>query len=130
MKKNNNNLFQEWLERAKDDELSASILLKEDGAPNTICFLSQQMAEKYLKSFLVFRDRKFPKVHQLDILLGLCIKIDHSFLNLKADVIFLSDFYVATRYPGDYPQFSFKDAKEALERASKIKDFILDKIYA
>ncbi len=48
----------EWIKRANEDELSANVILKEEGgAPNTVCFLSQQMAEKYLKAFLIFHKK-------------------------------------------------------------------------
>lgn len=32
------------------------------------------------------------------------------------------------RHPGDYPEFSMKDAKEAYEAALRVKDFVLEKI--
>lgn len=119
---------EEWLKKASEDEQTAKLLLKEGGLPNPICFLSQQAVEKYLKAFLVTKQRKFPKIHTLDKLLKLCIAQDSSFNELEDDVIFLSDFYVATRYPGDYPTFSMKDAKEAYEAALRVKDLVLGKI--
>lgn len=119
---------EEWIKRASDDELSLEAILKEGGAPNTACFLSQQMGEKYLKAFLVHKKKWYPKVHALDALWELCNKIDSSFEDLKKDVVFLNDFYVTTRYPGDYPTFSMKDAKEAYEAAIRVKDFVLEKI--
>lgn len=125
----NKKFFKEWLKKAQDDELSASVLIKEGGSPNTICFLSQQMAEKYLKAFLVFYDKDFPKIHQLDTLLELCAKTDSSLLALKEEVVFLSDFYIVARYPGDYSSFSLENAKQAFKMASKIRDFILGKVF-
>ena len=122
-------LVEEWLKRAYDDELNArSILTHKDGAPNGPCFLSQQMVEKYLKAYLVFRKKRFPRIHALDNLLELCMEIDSSFIKLKADAIFVNKFLVATPYPGDYPEFSWKDAKEAYEAALRVKDFVLAKI--
>lgn len=60
-------LVEEWLKRAYDDQLNArSILTHKDGAPNGPCFLSQQMVEKYLKAYLVFRKKRFPRIHALD----------------------------------------------------------------
>jgi len=119
---------EEWVKRANDDELSLEAILKEGGAPNTACFLSQQMGEKYLKAFLVHKKKWYPKVHALDALWELCNKIDSSFEELKNDAVFLNDFYVTTRYPGDYPSFSMKDALEAYEAALRVKDFVLKKI--
>ena len=121
----------EWLKRAEDDELNArSILTHRDGTPNGVCFLSHQMAEKYLKSFLVYKKKWFPKIHLLDKLLELCSKIDNSFLKLKNDAIFLNAFYTPTRYPADYQEFSWKEAEQALKTATRIKDFVLTKIWS
>lgn len=33
-----------------------------------------------------------------------------------------------TRYPGDYPQFTFKEAEQAFGNAINIKNFVLEKI--
>ncbi|MEK6645737.1 MAG: HEPN domain-containing protein [Candidatus Firestonebacteria bacterium] len=56
-----NNLYQEWFVKAEEDELSINAILTEKGAPSTACFLAQQMAEKYIKGFLVFHKKEFPK---------------------------------------------------------------------
>lgn len=131
MKPQNNNLelAKEWFLRAQDDELSIKDILEDrQGSPNTVCFLSQQMAEKYLKGFLVFSKKRFPKIHHLDRLVALCKEIDSQFEKLRSDAEELSEFYISTRYPGDYRQFSFKDAEEAFKKALKMKDLVLKKV--
>ena len=120
---------EEWIKKGKDDELNArSILKHRDGTPGGVCFLSQQMTEKYLKAFLVGRKQWFPKIHPIDKLTQYCQKVDFSFLELKDDAIFLTEFYVETRYPSDYPEFSWKEAEQAFAAAQRIKDFVLKKI--
>lgn len=120
---------EEWIERGDDDELNVcSILKHRDGTPRGVCLLSHQMAEKYLKAFLVGKTKWYPKIHLLDKLTELCKKIDSSFIELKDDVIFLNAFYVPTRYPGDYPDFTWKDAEEAYRAASRVKEFVLERI--
>jgi HEPN domain-containing protein len=105
-------------------------ILKEKGAPSTVCFLSQQLAEKYLKAFLVFHRETFPKIHHLDRLLELCISINDDFRRLKKNIILLSDYYIETRYPEDrVEEWSWKEAKEAFDSALEIKKFVLDRIY-
>lgn len=122
-------LVSEWVRKAADDELSAKdILTDREGAPGTVCFLSQQIAEKYLKGFLVFRGKDFPKVHQLDQLVRLCSKVDVTFMNLMDGAKFLTEFYVTTRYPGDYPEFTWDIAEQAFEAAIKVKRFVSEKI--
>jgi HEPN domain-containing protein len=126
--KKNPQLAKEWFLRAQDDELSIKDILEDrQGSPNTVCFLSQQMAEKYLKGFLVFHRKRFPKIHHLDKLLNLAKKIDSQFENLRKEAEELSEFYITARYPGDYPQFTFKEAEKAFRGALKIKEFILRK---
>lgn len=126
--KKNSQLAKEWFLKAQDDELSIRDILKDrEGSPNTVCFLSQQMAEKYLKGFLVFHRKRFPKIHHLDRLLNLAKKIDPKSEKLRKEAEELSEFYIATRYPGDYPQFTFKDAEKAFRGASRIKKFVLNK---
>ena len=125
----NLDLAKEWFLRAQDDELSAKDILEDrQGSPNTVCFLSQQMAEKSLKGFLSFHNERFPKIHQLDMLINLCKEIDSQFEELRQEAEDLSEFYISTRYPGDYPQFSFRDAQEAFNKAIKIKSLVLGKI--
>jgi len=123
-----NKLKLEWIRKAEEDELSIKVILKENGAPSTACFLSQQMAEKYLKAFLIASNKEFPKIHLLDSLLELCIKIDSNFKELKKEAISLNDYYIDTRYPGDYPEFGLKEAKQAFDNALKIKEFVLKRI--
>lgn len=133
MKKNDKKnlvLVKEWVNKAEDDELLIRVILKEKGAPSTVCFLSQQIGEKYLKAFLVFNQKSFPKIHHLDRLLELCIDINSDFEELKENVILLSDYYIETRYPGGWTErWSWKEAKEAFDSALEIKKFVLDKIY-
>ncbi|MDP2642464.1 MAG: HEPN domain-containing protein [Candidatus Peregrinibacteria bacterium] len=119
----------EWLKKAHQDEISVLALLKNNiGSPSVVCFLSQQMAEKLLKAYLVHKVKDFPKIHQLDRLVKMCTEIDDSFEVLKDDAIYLTAFYVTTRYPGDYPDFNWKAAKSAGDSAKKIKNFVLSKI--
>lgn len=120
---------EEWLKKASDDKLHIKSLLRHRDAPaNSVCFVSHQMAEKYFKAFLVFKKKWYPRIHPTDALWKNCYKLDRSFSAIKEDAIFLTDFYVTTRYPGDYPEFSWEDAEEAFEAATKIKDFVLEKI--
>ncbi|MBU1118842.1 HEPN domain-containing protein [Patescibacteria group bacterium] len=119
----------EWVNRAKDDERSIKAILKdESGAPSTACFLSQQMAEKYFKAFLVYSKEGFQKIHHLDRLLELCIEVDPTFSELTEDAILLNDYYIDTRYPGDVQEFSFDEAREAFEMAQKIKEVVMVKL--
>lgn len=120
---------QEWFEKAEMDEVSAKALLaNQEGHPNTICFLAQQMTEKYLKGFLVFHESSFRKVHDLLELETMLTKNEPEINKLHGALIFLNGFYVGTRYPGDYPEFSWEDAKQAFNKALEVKIFVEEKI--
>lgn len=121
--------YLEWFKKAQDDELNGlSILKHRDGAPSGVCFLAQQMAEKYLKGTLVYHNRPFRKIHDLVELETLLREYDSDITDLHDDFRLLNRFYVKTRYPGDYSEFSWKDAEEAWAVAEKIKKFVLEKI--
>lgn len=73
---------------------------------------------------LIFYKKQFPKVHDLleleTLLLDEALKIEslHQYLKI------LNRYYIETRYPGDYPEFTWRDAEEALAAAQKVKEFI------
>jgi len=118
-----------WFQRADEDLALIEVILKEESfSPNPVCFHAQQAAEKYLKGFLAYHDLHTRKIHDLETLIKDCIKIDKSFEELCENANFLNQFYIESRYPDDYVQFSNDDAKKACDVAIKIKKFILKKI--
>ncbi len=126
--KKQKDLFREWANYADEDLEMASLALAEGGPPNQICFHAQQTAEKYLKAVIVLHGSTFEKSHQLRYLLELCCRYDLSFEELKDDAIYLTQFYIETRYPGDIPSFSKKNAERAHSAASKIRKYVLEKV--
>jgi HEPN domain-containing protein len=131
MKKNENNLIlaKEWFNKARDDEKTVSMLLREGGPYTVACFHSHQIAEKYLKGFLTFKKQKFRKIHDLIQLLKECAKFDKAFLKFSTEANELNSFYIASRYPGEYEEiYSENQAKKAFKAAKKIKNFILKKM--
>jgi HEPN domain-containing protein len=118
----------DWLARADEDIKAAEILLKDRSLPNSVCFHCQQAGEKYFKAYLAFQERNVRKVHDLSALLNLCEEMDKSFDDLQSEADFLDKFYVETRYPGDYPEFTWQEAERSCEAAKKIKQFVLSKI--
>ena len=122
-----NKLFKEWIVRAQDDEVAAQTLLKEKVSFGVSCFLSQQVAEKSLKAFLVANNKEFPKIHQIERLIGLCSDINQDFKKFGEDAVILTEFYIESRYPADAPEgFTENDAKQAFEIATNIKNFVIN----
>ena len=95
-----------------------------DGAPSTACFLSQQLAEKYLKGLLVSNGTEFPKTHDLLALLSLVPPGVAGAGLLKADLQLLNRYAIELRYPTDIPEVTQRDAEEAAMAARRVRDFV------
>ncbi|MBF0509335.1 MAG: HEPN domain-containing protein [Deltaproteobacteria bacterium] len=119
-------LVSAWLRKADSDMKLAEHLFSEGADfPNAIALHSQQTAEKYLKAFLTYHQKAFPKTHDLDVLLDLIETIDPNLALSLRDVIILTPYGVELRYPGDYPEPTTGMAEEAVELARKVKNAIL-----
>lgn len=129
MNQNNSKNYLDWFQKADEDELNAESILKHrDGTPSGACFLSQQMAEKYLKGLLIYNNKNFPKTHDLIQLQTLLLDIIPDIKDCSKKLDLLTTYYFETRYPGDYPEFTWEEAEQAYEAATKIKQFVLSKI--
>jgi HEPN domain-containing protein len=122
-------LVNKWIKKAENDFLTAERELSfEDPVTQAICFHSQQAAEKYLKAFLVYHQIYFPKTHKMIELLQLCATADSAFLYELQDADDLTDYAVEIRYPDVWQEPSISEAKDALEIARKVKEFIIQRI--
>ena len=121
--------FETWRLKAEEDFSAASILAEHGGPAATICFLCQQVAEKYLKGYLLLRRHSPKRIHHLDVLLEDCIALDDSFQRLVDGAVFLKRYYIESRYPDDIPQdVRPEEAAEAMTAASDLRDFVLAKV--
>ncbi len=122
-------LSRRWLKIADDDLLFAKAGWQESNISGHACFMRQQIVEKYLKGFLVSRNVKPLRIHDLPKILEMCIEIDGDFKQFTDRCEILSGYYIATRYPLDMPQdYSAKQVKEAFTVVEKIKGFIVGKM--
>ena len=117
---------EKWFKKAESDLL----VIKNNFAATEIpvdacCFHAQQAAEKYFKAYLISKQMTFPKTHDLQSLLNLCIGINPSFNKITEPAIRLTDYAISPRYPDALDDLTIEDAKKAYEDAVKIKDFIL-----
>lgn len=95
------NYLKQWLEKAEHDLLAARLIL--DHQPIVLdigCFHCQQAVEKYLKIFLIFHKKDFPKTHNIDLLINSCSSNNDRFK--EVDLKNLEDFAVRGRYPHDF----------------------------
>jgi len=120
-------LVREWLTLADDDLRMAELTMKD---PEPICwaaaFHCQQAAEKSLKAFLAYHDHHVEKTHDIEFLLGL----SKGFLPEMEGFIekggILTDYAVDSRYPAPRVEVTQQQAREAIERARSIYEFILN----
>jgi HEPN domain-containing protein len=123
---NKRRILAEWLGKANTD-LDLAVHLVDEGAifPNAIAFNSQQAAEKYIKAYLAWHEVDFPKTHDLERLLDLVEPVDANLATSLRDAIVLTPYGAELRYPGDRPDASPTEAREAVELARKVRDTIL-----
>lgn len=119
-------LLAEWLRRARSDLDLAEHLLSEGLVyPNAITFHCQQAAEKFLKAFLTWHQVVFPKTHDLEEILDLVEAADENLAGSLRDVIVLTPYGVELRYPGDRPDATPDEVREAVDLARKVRDAVL-----
>jgi len=119
--------FEKWFRKAENDLLVIKNNMASSEIPiDACCFHAQQAAEKYLKAYLVSRQIHFPKIHDLQALVNLCMAINSSFNEIMEPALRLSDYAIAPRYPDTFDDLTLSDATEALKDAITIKDFVLN----
>ena len=118
-----------WLLKANND---IRIIQNEFSLPeekivtDAVCFHSQQAVEKFLKSFLISKNTEFSKTHNINLLLSKCNLLDHEFGIL--DLGNLNYYGIDVRYGEEFYLPSIKEAKESFEIATKVKEFVLNKL--
>ncbi|MFX1316247.1 MAG: HEPN domain-containing protein [Promethearchaeota archaeon] len=120
-----------WIEQAKEDLKSATILFNADRY-YLVCFLSQQIAEKALKSAIIFNKEDLVLGHSVKKLVEWASKFDNRFKALINKISILDSYYIPTRYPNGLPEgipaeiFNREAAKSALELANIAVQTVID----
>ncbi|MBI1832597.1 MAG: HEPN domain-containing protein [Planctomycetes bacterium] len=87
---------------------------------DAVCFHCQQCAEKYLKALMEELGLSVPKTHDLDALSGALTPFHPSMRSFRRGLLFLSDFAVDARYPGE--NASKRQAISALRWARRVRE--------
>jgi HEPN domain-containing protein len=118
-------VVKQWLQRANDDVHWAQTSL-DDEIYYGACFVSQQAVEKILKSFLLYHNKKFPKIHDLPKLIHECAHHDKRLLVFLKKTAIVNDYYTGARYPAltDFQHFSKKQAQEACLIAQEVVEYV------
>lgn len=119
----------EWLCAAEQDFASAKKLMIGDDTPSTAIYHTQQVAEKSLKAFIIFKGLECPFEHDLGKLLKSCVKQDPSFIQLKKAAEELSPYYIKSRYPDDCLYVPTKtEIIRAIKLAKQVLNFVKSKV--
>jgi HEPN domain-containing protein len=122
---NGNDILQEWLDKGDEELMSAEYLstMRHPTPDETICYLCQQSAEKYLKGFLFVQDIEPPRTHNLEELIKMCLPFNGEFSVITAKAELLTKYAVITRYPNEL-NITSDDMRAALRYAKDIQSFV------
>jgi HEPN domain-containing protein len=92
----------EWVGKAEEDFLAATDLSRRRKRPlwSSVCFHTQQCAEKYLKARMEEAGLPIHKTHDLEVLLNLLLPLEPAWVSLRSAIQDLTDYAVDFRYPG------------------------------
>lgn len=120
----------EWLAIARGDLSGARRLAVPDALELGIAaYLAQQCAEKSLKAYLVFREQRVDKTHDLTRLVVLCEKLDAGFARFRDAAARLTPYAVRYRYPGPFMP-SIVEVHVALTDAAALLDWVSREVEA
>jgi HEPN domain-containing protein len=119
-------ILQQWLDKGKEELNSAEYLstMRHPTPDETICYLCQQSAEKYIKGFIFSQDIEPEKTHDLKDLLDVCKNYNVEFSTLTSNAFILTRYAVLPRYPNEL-EITKEDMKSALSNAKAIQEFVL-----
>jgi HEPN domain-containing protein len=113
----------EWVRKAEADLRGArNLSRKTPPLHDLVCFHCQQGGEKYLKGLLEELGLMVPKTHDLEQLRVKLHPHHPSLLSLRRGLGFLTNFAIATRYPGD--NATKRQATSALRWAERVRALV------
>ncbi len=119
----------EWLRKASHDLMAARRLLEGDAPlPDVAVYHCQQAGEKALKAYLTASDRPFEKTHSLVELVQEASMVNEEFVALKAHAVMLTPYASRFRYPGVFTDPDLSEARDAIQLAAEVLDFVLARI--
>jgi len=132
MNEENKEKTKKWIRKAEEDlKVAKDEINTFAPATDMVCYHAQQTIEKVLKAFLIFHNKRFRKTHDISELIELCSEIDKEFENLieEKEILRLNFYATEVRYPEalEYGP-DIEEAKEAIEIAEKVKEFVLKKL--
>ena len=113
----------DWLRHAKSDLELARIDKPEGVLLESLCFHTQQAAEKALKAALIFAEIDHPKTHNIRTLLD---RFPEN-IDIPKDVeesAILTDYAVEFRYPGNIESVDEEEYRQAIRLAEAVMNWV------
>lgn len=111
-----------WLNKANSDLRTARAAVALDPPETeTALFHCQQAVEKCLKALLVASDVDPPRIHDLEVLLDLCVAQGHDLPEFRTAILDLNPFAVQFRYPTEDPAPDEAEVQAGLDAAESIR---------
>lgn len=121
--------YYDWLDRAKEDIISAKLLRESPDCHSSAAFHSQQTIEKALKAYILLKSDILVDGHNLSWLCKRAMKYDKKFAEWLEESASLNKCYIETRYPADLPlELSFDEVTNYVNMASDMYEFILGEV--
>jgi HEPN domain-containing protein len=120
--KSKHDLVSGWLRKAESDRIAVDALVTA-GSLDAACFHAQQAVEKYLKAYLIDRQREFPFTHNLSKLLSECVAFDPGFSELDGTIAPLTPYAVELRYDEQFWP-TLEAARQAQDAVAQIREFV------
>lgn len=126
----NEDTIRNWIQKAENDlKVGKDEMATQEPARDMVCFHMQQCSEKYLKAFLIFHDKEYPRTHNLEALLDLCFRIDQDFQELvELGVDGLTRYATSLRYGEEFYSPSLEETNQTIRLAEKVRDFVRNKL--
>ncbi|MFN8633699.1 MAG: HEPN domain-containing protein [Chloroflexota bacterium] len=117
---------QRWLRFAQEDlKVAEAAVTAGEFAPHIACYHAQQSGEKALKAILVFLQIRFPFRHDLDEVRDL-IPVGWDVAIIHPNLSSLTQWAIVGRYPGNWPEATDLDARDAAREARAVWETVLD----
>lgn len=119
-------LVRSWLVKAQHD-LAAARKLAADPEPylDTAIYHCQQAAEKAAKAYLVYRDQRFDKIHDIRLLIDVAMAVEPALEKWLEVGELLTPYATAFRYPGERLEPDRDEFEKAYQEAEAFYRFIL-----
>lgn len=114
----------EWLRRAKSNLIRAQQAKPEQVYWEDLCFDAQQAAEKALKSLFILHNRKFPFTHDIGELINELETFVQDIPAVIRSATVLTDYAVATRYPGWGKPVSPEEYEDAIKKCNAVVEWV------